>query len=193
LAQSGFIAEIGFEMYHKILDEAIQELKGDEFKDLFKDEAARPFVSFTQVDTDLEMFIPDDYVTNITERYNLYTELSKIENETQLKAFENSLKDRFGAVPKPVNTMLKVLRLQWVAKLLGFEKISYKKGVLRGYFISNKQSPFFDSVMFNKVLHFAQIHPRLCNLKEVKDSLRIAFENLKTIDEAIEMLEMVVR
>jgi transcription-repair coupling factor (superfamily II helicase) len=191
--QSGFIAEIGFEMYHKILDEAIQELKGDEFKDLFKDEAARPFVSFTQVDTDLEMFIPDDYVTNITERYNLYTELSKIENETQLNAFENSLKDRFGAVPKPVNTMMKVLRLQWVAKVLGFEKISYKKAVLRGYFISNKQSPFFDSVMFNKVLHFAQIHPRLCNLKEVKDSLRIAFENLKTIDEAIEMLEAVVK
>ncbi len=191
--QSGFIAEIGFEMYHKILDEAIQELKGDEFKDLFKDEAARPFVTFTQIDTDLELFIPDDYVTNITERYNLYTELSKIENETQLAAFEKSLRDRFGPIPKPVNTMLKVLRLQWVAKKLAFEKVSYKKGVLRGYFIADKQSSFFDSVMFNKVLHFAQIHPRLCNLKEVKDSLRIAFENLKTIDEAIEMLEMVIR
>ncbi|WP_316816774.1 transcription-repair coupling factor [Pedobacter nyackensis] len=189
--QSGFIAEIGFEMYHKILDEAIQELKTDEFKDLFKDEPLRPFVNFTQVDTDLELYIPDDYVTNITERYNLYTELSKIENETQLKAFEQSLKDRFGPVPKPVKTMLNVLRLQWVAKKLAFEKLSFKKGILRGYFISDKQSAFFDSLMFNKILHFAQMHPRLCNLKEVKDSLRIAFDNLNTVDEAVEMLEMV--
>jgi len=191
--QSGFIAEIGFDMYHKILDEAIQELKEDEFKDLFKDEPQRPFVSFTQLDTDLELYIPDDYVTNITERYNLYTELSKIENEQQLKAFEASLKDRFGPVPKAVQTMLNALRLQWVAKKLGFEKLTFKKGVVRGYFIADKQSSFFDSNMFNKILHFAQMHPRLCNLKEVKDSLRIAFENLNTVDEAVEMLEMVAQ
>jgi len=190
--QSGFIAEIGFEMYHKILDEAIQELKSDEFKDLFKDEPARPFVSFTQVDTDLELYIPDDYVTNITERYNLYTELSKLDNEEQLKAFETALKDRFGPVPKPVKTMLNVLRLQWVAKKLAFEKLSYKKGILRGYFVADKKSAFFDSTMFNKVLQFAMLHPRICNLKEVKDSLRIAFENINNIDEAIETLEMIV-
>ncbi|PYF75806.1 transcription-repair coupling factor [Pedobacter nutrimenti] len=191
--QSGFIAEIGFDMYHKILDEAIQELKEDEFKDLFKDEPVRPFVHFTQIDTDLELYIPDDYVTNITERYNLYTELSKIDNEAQIKAFELSLKDRFGPVPKAVKTMLNVLRLQWVAKRLGFEKLSFKKGVVRGYFISDKKSAFFDSTTFNKILHFAQMHPRLCNLKEVKDSLRIAFENLNTVDEAVEMLEMVAQ
>jgi transcription-repair coupling factor (superfamily II helicase) len=191
--QSGFIAEIGFEMYHKILDEAIQELKSDEFKDLFKDEKERPFVTFTQIDTDLELYIPDDYVTNITERYNLYTELSKLENEPELAAFQTSLKDRFGPVPKPVKTMLNVLRLQWAAKKLGFEKLSFKKGVLRGYFIADKQSAFFDSTMFSKVLTFAQMHPRMCNLKEVKDTLRIAFENLNTVDEAIEMLEMIAQ
>ena len=191
--QSGFIAEIGFDMYHKILDEAIQELKGDEFKDLFKDEAPKPFVAFTQVDTDLELYIPDDYVTNITERYNLYTELSKIETEETLKAFEKSLRDRFGPIPRPVTTMIKVLRLQWVAKKLAFEKLSFKKGILRGYFIADKQSAFFDSMMFNKILQFAQLHPRICNLKEVKNSLRIAFENLNTVDEAVEMLEMVAR
>ena len=191
--QSGFIAEIGFEMYHKILDEAIQELKEDEFKDLFKDEPERPFVRFTQIDTDLELYIPDDYVTNITERYNLYTELSQIDDEEQLKAFESSLKDRFGPVPLPVKTMLNVLRLQWVAKKLGFEKLSFKKGVVRGYFIPDKQSAFFDSVMFSKILHFAQMHPRLCNLKEVKNSLRIAFENLNTVDDAVEMLNLVAQ
>ncbi|WP_256002707.1 transcription-repair coupling factor [Pedobacter deserti] len=190
--QSGFIAEIGFEMYHKILDEAIQELKDDEFKDLFKDQPEKPFVTFTQIDTDLELYIPDNYVTNITERYNLYTELSKIEDNTQLEAFEKSLRDRFGPVPKQVQTMLSVLRLQWVAKKLAFEKITFKKGILRGYFVSDKQSPFFDSNTFNKILHFAQMHPRLCNLKEVKDSLRIAFDNLNTVDEAVEMLEMVL-
>ena len=189
--QSGFIAEIGFDMYHKILDEAIQELKGDEFKELFKDEPSRPFVTFTQVDTDVELYIPDDYVTNITERYNLYTELSKIENEAQLKAFETSLRDRFGPIPRPVTTMMKVLRLQWVGKRLGFEKLSFKKGILRGYFIADKQSAYFDSSVFERIIGFAQQHPRLCNLKEVKNSLRIAFENLNTIDEAVEMLELV--
>jgi transcription-repair coupling factor (superfamily II helicase) len=191
--QSGFIAEIGFEMYHKILDEAIQELKADEFKDLFKDDAPRPFVTFTQIDTDLELYIPDDYVTNITERYNLYTELSKLDNEAQLDTFQTSLKDRFGSVPKPVKTMLSVLRLQWAAKKLGFEKLSFKKGVLRGYFIADKQSNFFDSQMFHKILSFAQQHPRMCNLKEVKNTLRIAFEDLNTVEEAIEMLEMVAQ
>lgn len=189
--QSGFIAEIGFEMYHKILDEAIQELKSDEFKDLFKDEKERPFVTFTQIDTDLELYIPDDYVTNITERYNLYTELSKLDSESQLEAFETSLKDRFGNVPRPVKTMLSVLKLQWVAKRLGFEKLSFKKGVLRGYFIADKQSHFFDSAMFHKILNFAQAHPRMCNLKEVKNTLRIAFEDLNTVEDAIQMLEMV--
>lgn len=191
--QSGFIAEIGFEMYHKILDEAIQELKADEFKDLFEEEKDRPFVTFTQIDTDLELYIPDGYVTNITERYNLYTELSKLENEEQLTHFETSLKDRFGEVPRPVKTMLNVLRLQWTAKKLGFEKLSFKKGVLRGYFISDKQSRFFDSPMFSKILTFAQQHPRMCNLKEVKNTLRIAFENLNSVNEAIEMLEMIAQ
>ncbi|MCY1516833.1 Transcription-repair-coupling factor [compost metagenome] len=189
--QSGFIAEIGFEMYNKILDEAIQELKDAEFKDLFKDEPQRPFVSFTQIDTDLELHIPDAYVTSITERYNLYTELSKVENEEQLLEFEKQLRDRFGPLPSPVNVMLSVLRLQWVAKRLSFEKLSFKKGVLRGYFVSDKQSAFFDSEIFNRILAFAQLHPRICNLKEVKDSLRIAFDNINNVDEAIEMLEMI--
>ncbi len=189
--QSGFIAEIGFEMYHKILDEAIQELKESEFKGLFKDEAPRPFVSFTQVDTDLELHIPDDYVTNITERYNLYTELSKIEDKVGLARFEQALKDRFGPVPASVKGMFKVLQLQWAAKNLGFEKLSYKNQLLRGYFVSDKQSAYFDSATFQKIISFAQMHPRLCNLKEVKSSLRISFEQVNSIDEAVDLLEMI--
>ncbi|MCJ0741566.1 transcription-repair coupling factor [Pedobacter montanisoli] len=190
--QSGFIAEIGFEMYNKILDEAIQELKDDEFKDLFKDQPEKPFVNFTQVDTDLELHFPDDYITSITERYNLYTELSKLEHEKDLLAFEQQLRDRFGPIPQQVTDMVKVLRLQWIAKKLGFEKVSFKKNILRGYFIADKQSKYFDSEVFNKILAFAQMHPRLCNLKEVKNTLRISFDNINSIDEAVEMLEMIL-
>ncbi len=189
--QSGFIAEIGFEMYNKILDEAIQELKDAEFKNLFKDEPARPFVSFTQVDTDLEMFIPDDYVTNLTERYNLYTEVSKLETEKQIIDFETHLKDRFGPAPKPVKTMLQVLRLQWAGKKKSFEKLNYKNNALSGYFVNDKQSAFFDSEVFIRILNFAQNHPRLCRLKEIKNTLRIDFQNINSVDEAIEILEMI--
>jgi len=189
--QSGFIAEIGFEMYHKILDEAIQELKEAEFKGLFENEPTRPFVGFTQVDTDLELYIPDAYITNITERYNLYTELSKLENETDLATFERHLADRFGPVPPQVKTMLSVVRLQWLGKKLGFEKISFKKNSLRGYFLSDKQSKYFDTETFSKILGFAQNHPRMCNLKEVKNTLRIAFDNIANVDEAIQVLELI--
>jgi len=187
--QSGFIAEIGFEMYHKILDEAIQELKDDEFKDLFKDEKPRPFISFTQIDTDLEVLIPDSYVTNITERYNLYTEISKLENETQLEAFANQLTDRFGPMPRQVRELLNTLKLQWLGKAIGFEKITLKKNSLKGYFVSDQQSSYFETEAFGKVLSFVKENMRRCNLKEVKSTLRIAFEDIKSLDEAIAILE----
>ncbi|OKS88985.1 transcription-repair coupling factor [Mucilaginibacter polytrichastri] len=186
--QSGFIAEIGFEMYHKILDEAIQELKDDEFKDLFQDEKPRPFISFTQIDTDLEILIPDEYVTNIAERYNLYTEISKLENEVQLRAFEQQLTDRFGPVPPQVNDLLNTVRLQWLGKAIGFEKISLKKNVLRGYFISNQQSPYFETEAFRQVLNYVQYNPRRVNMKEVKNTLRISVEGISTIERAVELL-----
>lgn len=190
--QSGFIAEIGFEMYHKILDEAIQELKDDEFKDLFHDEKPRPFVSFTQIDTDLEVLIPDSYVTNITERYNLYTEISKLDSEEALQIFENNLRDRFGPVPKTVKELLKTLKLQWLGKEIGFEKISYKKNSLKGYFISDQQSKYFETEQFGRLLQYVQQNPFDCNMKEVKNSLRIAFENVTSLDDAIARLSEIV-
>lgn len=190
--QSGFIAEIGFEMYHKILDEAIQELKDDEFKDLFQDEKPRPFVSFTQIDTDLEVLIPDNYVTNITERYNLYTEISKLDSEEALQVFEKNLRDRFGPVPKTVKELLKTLKLQWLGKEIGFEKISYKKNSLKGYFISDQQSRYFETEQFSRLLQYVQQNPFDCNIKEVKKSLRIAFENVSSLDDAIARLSEIV-
>ncbi|MBP3942126.1 transcription-repair coupling factor [Sphingobacteriaceae bacterium WQ 2009] len=186
--QSGFIAEIGFEMYHKILDEAIQELKEDEFTELFADEKDRKYVTFTQIDTDLENLIPDEYVTNISERYNLYAEIGKLQNEEQLQAFEKSLSDRFGPIPAPVYELFNTLRLQWYGKTIGLEKISFKKNTLRGYFIGNAKSSYFDSDAFGKVLTFAQKNPTICNLKEVKGQLRIAFSDIHSIEAALAIL-----
>lgn len=187
--QSGFIAEIGFEMYHKILDETIQELKDEEFKDLFTHEKPRPFITFTQVDTDLEVLIPDAYVTNIAERYNLYTELSKIEDEAALEQFKQQLIDRFGPIPEPVRVLMNTWRLQWLGKAIGFEKLSFKKNTLKGYFITNQQSAYFESEPFGRVLQYAQAYPRRCNLKEVKKTLRLAIEFIANLDEAIEILQ----
>ncbi|MGV3705725.1 MAG: transcription-repair coupling factor [Arcticibacter sp.] len=189
--QSGFIAEIGFDMYHKILDEAITELKDEEFKDLFKDEKPRPLISFTQIDTDLEVLIPDSYVTNITERYNLYTEISKLESDEQLAEFEKKLADRFGAVPRQVKELLKTLKLQWLGKEIGFEKVSLKKNTLKGYFVSNQQSPYFESSQFGNVLQFVKANGRRCNLREVKKTLRLAVEDVRNLDDAIEVMEQI--
>jgi transcription-repair coupling factor (superfamily II helicase) len=186
--QSGFIAEIGFEMYHKILDEAIQELKNEEFSDVFAEEKPRPFISFTQIDTDLEILIPNEYVTSLSERYNLYSDISKLESEAELQAFEQQLQDRFGPIPPQVNDLLNTIRLQWLGKAIGFEKISLKKGVLRGYFITNQQSPYFESPVFRQVLSFVQANMRRTNLKEVKNTLRLSIDGVRDIDEAIELL-----
>lgn len=186
--QSGFIAEIGFEMYNKILDEAVQELKDDEFGELFADEKDRKYVSFTQIDTDLEVLIPDEYVTNVSERYNLYNEIAKLKDEEQLQNFEKQLHDRFGPIPKPVFELFNTLRLQWLGKEIALEKISYKKDTLKGFFINNPNSSYYQSEKFDKVLAFVQQHAHNSNLKEVKGQLRIAISNVNSIEYAIELL-----
>lgn len=186
--QSGFIAEIGFEMYNKILDEAVQELKDDEFGELFADDKDRKYVTFTQIDTDLEVLIPDEYVTNISERYNLYNDIAKLKNETELQAFEQELVDRFGPIPAPVFELFNTLRLQWLGKEIGLEKISYKKETLKGFFVSNTKSSYYQSEQFGKVLAFVQRHASISNLKEVKGQLRIAISNVNSIEYAISLL-----
>jgi len=186
--QSGFIAEIGFEMYNKILDEAVQELKDDEFGDLFADDKDRKYVTFTQIDTDLEVLIPDEYVTNISERYNLYNDIAKLKNESELQAFEQELVDRFGPIPAPVFELFNTLRLQWLGKEIGLEKISYKKETLKGFFVSNTKSSYYQSEQFGKVLAFVQRHASISNLKEVKGQLRIAISNVNSIEYAISLL-----
>lgn len=158
--QSGFIANIGYETYQKILEEAIFELKENEFKDLFKEELEkdRKFVRDVQIDTDVEMLIPDEYVNNIQERLNLYTELDKIETEAELAAFADKLKDRFGPVPAEVRELFEGLKLRWLCKELGFERLILKNRKLRCYFIGNPQSPFFETDQFHNLVQYVAKH-----------------------------------
>ena len=138
------------------------------------------------------MLIPDEYVTNIGERYNLYNEIAKLENEEQLADFEKSLEDRFGPLPPQVFELFNTLRLQWLGKEIGFEKISFKKNTLKGFFVNNPKSSYFESDQFGKVLAFAQGHPSISNLKEVKGQLRIAISNVNSIEYALNLLKEMV-
>jgi transcription-repair coupling factor (superfamily II helicase) len=189
--QSGFIAEIGFELYHKILDEAIQELKDAEFKDLFAEEVARPHVSFCQLDTDLALLIPDEYVNAIAERLNLYTELNKITNEVDLISFEKNMIDRFGPIPLQVAELLNAIRLQWIAVTLCFEKITLKKNVLRGYFPANPSSGFYESAKFQAIISYVQHNPYGIKLKENKSVLILQLDQIHTLSAAINALEKI--
>lgn len=189
--QSGFISEIGFEMYKKILDEAIQELKENEFKDLYHDEneSEYEFVKDTIIETDFELLIPDKYVSNISERINLYKELDSIETEEALVAFENQLLDRFGKVPKQTKELIETIRLRWLAQEVGFEKLILKQGKFIGYFISNEESPYYQSAAFTRVLNFVQKNQGTVALREKNKRLSLVFTNVKSIPSAIAAIE----
>jgi transcription-repair coupling factor (superfamily II helicase) len=154
--QSGFIADIGYEMYQKILEEAINELKENEFKDLFEEELATDHVYVRDViiDTDVEMHMPNEYVSNVQERLNLYTKLDKIQDEESLEAFQTMLRDRFGKIPTPVKELFDGLRLRWIAQEMGFERIILKSSKLRCYFVENPQSPFYESEQFQRLFSY---------------------------------------
>jgi transcription-repair coupling factor (superfamily II helicase) len=194
--QSGFINEIGFETYQKIMNEAIEELKENEFKELYQDEndnETKEYVKDLQIDTDYEILFPDDYINNITERLNLYNELSQIKDEATLQQFEQKLIDRFGALPKPAIALLNSVRIKWKATAIGLEKVVIKQGKMVGYFISDQQSDFYQTSRFMKVLQFVQQNGNLCKMKEkeTKNGLRLllTFENVKSINKALELLD----
>ncbi|MEK6152388.1 transcription-repair coupling factor [Flavobacteriaceae bacterium 3-367] len=192
--QSGFINEIGFDAYQKILSEAIEELKEDEFKELYDtiEGTDRTFVKDTQIDSDFELLFPDDYINNITERLNLYTQLNGVKDEEGLQKFETQLVDRFGELPEPAIDLLNSVRIKWIANGIGLEKIVMKKGKLIGYFISDQQSDFYQSDTFTKVLHFVQAHTDRCKIKEkqTRNGLRLllVFEQVRSVTKALEVL-----
>ncbi len=189
--QSGFIADIGFDMYHKILDEAIQELKYTEFKELFKEEIAskEEFVNDCQIDTDVEMLIPQSYVTNGEERLRLYTEMDNLSEEEHLLTFKTKMIDRFGPLPHAVEELFNGLRLRWLAKKIGFERLSLKRKKLRCYFISKQDSPYYESAIFQLVLNYVQKQNRRSTLKQTPKHLLLVFENVKNVTFAKLLLE----
>lgn len=196
--QSGFINEIGFETYQKIMNEAIEELKENEFKELYETETdveTRDYVKEFQLDTDFELLFPDDYVNSVTERLSLYNELNNCKTENELFAFEQKLIDRFGKLPKPAIDLLNSVRIKWKAKHIGVEKLVLKQGKMIGYFIADQQSDYYSSSKFKKVLMFVQLHNNKCQLKEkeTKNGLRLllTFENVKSIHKALELLNEV--
>ena len=195
--QSGFINEIGFETYQKILAEAIEELKEKEFKDLYEttdtDFKNRAFVKEVTIDTDFEILFPDDYVNNITERLNLYTKLNEIKDQAGLEAFQKILEDRFGELPPQVISLFDSVRIKWIAIKMGIERVIIKQGRFIGYFISDQQSDFYQTQGFSKVLDFAQNNASNVKIKEknTRGGLRLllTIENVSSISKVLDMLE----
>ncbi|MDX1543244.1 MAG: transcription-repair coupling factor [Christiangramia sp.] len=194
--QSGFINEIGFDTYQKILNEAIEELKENEFRDLYaetEDIEHKDFVKDTQIDTDFELLFPDDYINNITERLNLYTKLNELKNEKELEKFEEELVDRFGDLPVQAVDLLNSVRLKWIASHMGLEKIVMKKGKLVGYFISDQKSRFYQTQNFTKILQYVQTHSQTCQMKEkqTRNGLRLllTFEKINSVEKALKVLK----
>jgi transcription-repair coupling factor (superfamily II helicase) len=181
--QSGFIAEIGFEMYQKILDEAVKELKRSEFRDLFTEEINQQddFVKDCSIDTDLEILIPDSYVESITERLSLYSRLDNCDSEEDLVAFHAEMQDRFGPIPDTVEDLFTTVRCRKMAVELGFERMFLKNEVLKCFFVSNPDSPYFQSETFNKVLQFLQVGTNKAKLKQVGKNGILVVEDIKTM------------
>ncbi len=188
--QSGFIAEIGFEMYQKILDEAIRELKRSEFKELFKTEIQQQddFVADCSIDTDLEILIPDEYVESITERLSLYSRLDNCETEKDLEDFHKELTDRFGPVPPQVEDLFTTVRCRRIAVELGFEKMFLKNEVLKCFFVNNPDSPYFQSEIFNGILMFLQTATNKGKLKQVGKNGILVVESISSMNDLYDFL-----
>jgi transcription-repair coupling factor (superfamily II helicase) len=203
--QSGFIAEIGFEMYMKILNEAIEELKETEFKNLYEDSdsahqmmrkagvSGGNFIKDCQVDTDMEILFPDDYIANITERMSLYKELDDMETEEQLLAYEKNLIDRFGPLPKQAKELLNAIRLRWIAIEIGFEKVVLKNNRMVGFFIAKQDSPFYESPAFHRVIDFMKQQPHAARLKETPgNKLTMVFDRVGHLTDALQVCKKII-
>lgn len=191
--QSGFISDIGFEMYQKILAEAMQELKEDEFRDLFEDDGEdRQYVHEVNLETDLEILIPDDYVNLIAERLALYRELDDLETDEEIAAYEARMIDRFGPLPEATKSLLNAVRLRRKAKQIGFERVMLKNGSLLGGFVTKQDSPYFQSPAFTRVLSYIKQFPTASTMSEKNEKLRMIWRDVKSIDEAMKRFDAIL-
>jgi transcription-repair coupling factor (superfamily II helicase) len=193
--QSGFIADIGFETYNRILNEAISELKENEFSELYDKPAEQlqedtTFLADCHIDTDLELLFPDQYVSNISERVELYRKLDALKNEEELAAFREMLVDRFGKLPEASEELLKVVQLRWLAQRTGVEKIVLKKSVLITYFVSNPDSPFYSSEKFKEVIANIQANPGTFRMREDQEKLSLRSDQVRSVEEAYTILNV---
>ncbi|MEN9699874.1 MAG: transcription-repair coupling factor [Bacteroidota bacterium] len=190
--QSGFIADIGFEMYQKILNEAMQELKENEFKELFDErqtDSFHAFVSDCIFETDLEVRIPDTYVNQVAERLSLYQALDHLQNKAELDAFSQQLIDRFGPLPKAVKELLFSFELRWLAESMGLERLVIKSEKMVGHFIANPQSPFYETEQFQHLLNTIMAQQTGYRLVQKDDKLRLVIEPIRHIKDAFEKLQ----
>ncbi|MFN3315253.1 MAG: transcription-repair coupling factor, partial [Raineya sp.] len=191
--QSGFINDLGFEAYHKILDEAILELKESEFKELFFTEInTKEMLSDCVIETDLQMLIPETYIQNVTERLSVYNELDNVKNEQELDKFRQKLIDRFGKLPKEVEDLISTVHLRWIAEKIGFEKITLKNNTLKGQFPSAEKQEYYNSECFGRVISALQNNPQLAKLKEINQKQLMIFENIRNIEGAIAVLNRIL-
>ena len=191
--QSGFMAEIGFEMYQKILGEAVRELKRSDFKELFEEEISKQddFVQDCTIDTDLEIMIPDSYVESIGERLSLYTRMDQTENDDELALMEIELADRFGPIPNSVNDLFITIRCRRIAIALGFEKMTLKDETLRCFFINRPDSPYFESNTFKQLLAYAQTAMNKAHFKQVGRSFVLVIKDIKNMEQCFTLLEKI--
>ena len=190
--QSGFINDIGFETYHKILDEAISELKTNEFADLFDKEKELVYVTDCAIETDMEVMLPADYVNSTAERVSLYTELDHIGTEERLQQFGKNLEDRFGPLPKPVIDLLNTVRLRWTAKDLGFEKIALRDNLMVAHFVSNQESAYYETETYHQVMQYIINHPKRCALKEAHGKLILTIKEVASVTQALDLVRAMI-
>lgn len=188
--QSGFIAEIGLEMYQKILEEAVRELKRSDFADMFKEEIIRQdeYVSDCTIDTDREILIPDDYVESITERLSLYTRLDNCESADEIELLQQELTDRFGPLPEPVKELMLTIQSRWLAVDIGFEKMTLKDTTLRCYFINRPDSPYFESALFKGVLQFLQEGTNKARLRQTGRMILMVVDQMEQMRDVLDFL-----
>lgn len=194
--QSGFMEDLGYETYQKILTQAVTELKNDEFQDLYAEQIAQgeaisgnDFVDDCAVESDLEMYFPDNYVPGSSERMLLYRELDNIERDEELEAYRQRLIDRFGPVPRQGEELMLVVPLRRVGRRLGCEKIILRQGRMQMQFVSNTQSAFYQSAAFGRVINYIGYHPRRCNLKEKNGKRSMVVSQVASVKEAVEILK----
>ena len=196
--QSGFMEDLGYETYQKILNQAVMELKNDEFQDLYAEEMSEgkqitgdDFIDDCAVESDLEMYFPDNYVPGSSERMLLYRELDNIETDRDLEAYRQRLQDRFGPVPRQGEELMQVVALRRVGKRLGCEKIILKQGRMQMQFVSNPNSMYYQSAAFDKVLNYIGFHPRRCNLKEKNGKRSMVVDDVKSVEEGVTVLRAI--